>query len=88
MLAVTRNAYTMIAEIRRQFNERPGVLEGTETPDYERCVRIASRDALKALVVPALIAVVLPLVVGFILGRARSAASWAGASSPASSSRS
>jgi len=68
MLAVTRNAYTMIGEIRRQFNEKPGVLEGTETPDYERCVRIASRDALKALIVPALISVVLPLLVGFILG--------------------
>ncbi|MFW6261516.1 MAG: sodium/proton-translocating pyrophosphatase, partial [Spirochaetota bacterium] len=68
MLAVTRNAYTMIGEIRRQFNDKPGILEGTEAPDYERCVRIASRDALKALVVPALIAVILPLVVGFILG--------------------
>ncbi|MFW5689960.1 MAG: sodium-translocating pyrophosphatase [Spirochaetota bacterium] len=68
MLAVTRNAYTMIGEIRRQFTERPGILEGTETPDYERCVRIASHDALKALVAPALIAVLLPLLVGFILG--------------------
>jgi K(+)-stimulated pyrophosphate-energized sodium pump len=68
MLAVTRNAYTMISEIRRQFNDHPGILEGTETPDYERCVRIASRDALKSLVVPALISVILPLLVGFILG--------------------
>ena len=68
MLAVTRNAYTMIGEIRRQFTERPAILEGTETPDYERCVRIASRDALKSLILPALIAVVLPLLVGFILG--------------------
>jgi K(+)-stimulated pyrophosphate-energized sodium pump len=68
MLAVTRNAYTMINEIRRQFNDKPGILEGTEKPDYETCVRIASRDALKSLVVPALIAVILPLAVGFILG--------------------
>jgi K(+)-stimulated pyrophosphate-energized sodium pump len=68
MLAVTRNAYTMIKEIRRQFNEIPGVLEGTEKPDYRNCVRIASRDALKSLIVPALLAVVLPLLVGFLLG--------------------
>ncbi len=68
MLSVTRNAYTMIGEIRRQFNDKPGILEGTEPPDYERCVRIASRDALKALVLPAVIAVILPLLVGFILG--------------------
>ncbi|MFP4431936.1 MAG: sodium-translocating pyrophosphatase, partial [Spirochaetaceae bacterium] len=68
MLAVTRNAYTMIQEIPRQFNDIPGVLEGTEKPDYRGCVRIASKDALKSLVTPALIAVVLPPVVGFILG--------------------
>ena len=68
MLAVTRNASTMINEIRRQFKENPGILEGTETPDYETCVGIASKDALKSLVVPALIAVMLPLAVGFILG--------------------
>jgi K(+)-stimulated pyrophosphate-energized sodium pump len=68
MLAVTRNAYTMIAEIRRQFNEIPGILEGKEKPDYESCVEIASRDALKSLIIPALIAVILPLLVGFILG--------------------
>ncbi|HWR11944.1 MAG TPA: sodium-translocating pyrophosphatase [Rectinemataceae bacterium] len=68
MLAVTRNAFTMIEEIRRQFKAKPGILAGTELPDYSRCVGIASSGALRALVFPALLAVVLPLMVGFILG--------------------
>jgi K(+)-stimulated pyrophosphate-energized sodium pump len=68
MLAVTRNAFTMIEEIRRQFAEKPGILAGTELPDYSKCVGIASSGALRALVLPALLAVVLPLVVGFIMG--------------------
>ncbi|MFZ2636878.1 MAG: sodium-translocating pyrophosphatase [Rectinemataceae bacterium] len=68
MLAVTRNAFTMIGEIRRQFKSRPGIMAGTELPDYNACVGIASSGALKSLVFPALLAVVLPLAVGFIMG--------------------
>jgi len=68
MLAVTRNAFTMIEEIRRQFKSRPGILAGTELPDYSACVGIASSGALRALVIPALLAVVSPLFVGFTLG--------------------
>jgi K(+)-stimulated pyrophosphate-energized sodium pump len=68
MLSVTKNAFKMIEEIRRQWRERPGILEGTEAPDYNTCVGLASADALKALVFPAAIAVLLPLAVGFILG--------------------
>lgn len=68
MLAVTRNAFTMIEEIRRQFKSRPGILAGTELPDYSACVGIASSGALHALVIPALLAVIAPLFVGFILG--------------------
>jgi len=68
MLAVTRNAFTMIAEIRRQFKEKPGILAGTELPDYSACVSIASTGALRALILPALLAVGLPLCVGFIMG--------------------
>jgi K(+)-stimulated pyrophosphate-energized sodium pump len=68
MLAVTRNAFTMIEEIRRQFKAKPGILAGTELPDYSRCVGIASSGALRALVVPALLAIVSPLIVGFIMG--------------------
>ncbi len=68
MLSVTHNAFDMIEEIRRQFKEEPGILAGTVEPNYVRCVSLASQDALKALVLPACLAVVLPLVVGFILG--------------------
>jgi K(+)-stimulated pyrophosphate-energized sodium pump len=68
MLAVTQNAFTMIEEIRRQFKAKPGILGGTELPDYNACVRIASSGALKALTTPAFLAILLPLIVGFVLG--------------------
>jgi K(+)-stimulated pyrophosphate-energized sodium pump len=70
MLAVTKNAFKMIEEIRRQFREIPGILLGTTDPDYNTCVGLASQGALKALILPALLAVVCPLAVGFILGPA------------------
>ncbi|RLC67518.1 MAG: sodium-translocating pyrophosphatase [Chloroflexi bacterium] len=68
MLSVTRNAFDMIAEIRRQFDERPGILAGTETPDYDACVGLAAQGALSSLVIPAFLAIVLPVLVGVILG--------------------
>jgi len=68
MLSVTHNAFDMIEEIRRQFREEPGILAGTVEPDYVRCVSLASQNALKSLILPACLAVVLPLVVGFIMG--------------------
>jgi K(+)-stimulated pyrophosphate-energized sodium pump len=68
MLSVTGNAFKMIEEIRRQFEERPGILAGTELPDYETCVGLAAQGALSSLVVPALIAVALPLLTGIVLG--------------------
>jgi K(+)-stimulated pyrophosphate-energized sodium pump len=68
MLAVTDNAFAMIEEIRRQFRQYPGILAGTQRPDYNACVTLAARGALASLVVPALLAVVLPLLVGFGLG--------------------
>ncbi|NCC47464.1 MAG: sodium-translocating pyrophosphatase [Clostridia bacterium] len=70
MLAVTRNAFTMIEEIRRQFRDIPGILLGTVDPDYATCVGLASQGALKSLILPALLAVLLPLLIGFILGPA------------------
>ncbi len=70
MLAVTKNAFKMIEEIRRQFREIPGILLGTVDPDYTTCVGLASQGALKALVLPALLAVLLPLIIGFVLGPA------------------
>ena len=68
MLAVTDNAFKMIEEIRRQFRKFPGILAGTQKPDYAACVDLAAQGALSALIVPALLAVVLPVLVGLILG--------------------
>jgi K(+)-stimulated pyrophosphate-energized sodium pump len=68
MLAVTKNAFLMIEEVRRQFREIPGILAGTAKPDYATCVGLAAQGALMSLVVPAFIAVGLPLLVGFVLG--------------------
>ena len=68
MLAVTHNAFDMIEEIRRQFKDRPGILAGTEKPDYASCVDLAAQGALSSLVLPAFLAVGLPLLVGFLLG--------------------
>jgi K(+)-stimulated pyrophosphate-energized sodium pump len=68
MLSVTHNAFDMIEEVRRQFDERPGILAGTETPDYAACVSLAAQGALSSLVVPALLAMGLPVLVGLVLG--------------------
>jgi K(+)-stimulated pyrophosphate-energized sodium pump len=68
MLSVTSNAFDMIEEIRRQFREKPGILAGTEKPDYATCVRLAAQGALGSLILPAFLAVGLPLLIGFILG--------------------
>ena len=68
MLSVTHNAFDMIEEIRRQFREEPGILAGTHKPDYARCVSLAAEGALSSLILPAFLAVGLPLLVGFILG--------------------
>ena len=68
MLSVTHNAFDMIEEIRRQFRERPGILAGTERPDYAACVDLAAQGALSSLVIPAFLAIVLPVLVGIILG--------------------
>jgi K(+)-stimulated pyrophosphate-energized sodium pump len=68
ILAVGRNAFKMIEEIRRQVREIPGLLEGTANPDYASCVGIASQGALWELVGPGLLAFLSPLAVGFLLG--------------------
>jgi K(+)-stimulated pyrophosphate-energized sodium pump len=68
MLSVTHNAFDMIEEIRRQFKERPGILAGTERPDYAACVDLAAQGALTSLVIPAFLAIVLPILVGIVLG--------------------
>ena len=68
MNAVGEAAFDMIKEIRRQFKEIPGLLEGTAEPDTERCIDIATTAALKRMVLPGILAVFSPVVVGFILG--------------------
>ena len=68
MRAVGGAAFEMIEEIRRQFREIPGLLEGKAKPDAERCVEIAADGAMKRLIWPSLLAVGMPLGVGFILG--------------------
>jgi K(+)-stimulated pyrophosphate-energized sodium pump len=68
MLSVTRNAFDMIEEVRRQFKDDPGILAGTSEPDYEACVGLAAQGALTSLIGPAFLAVLLPLIVGFLMG--------------------
>ncbi len=68
MTAVGDAAFDMIHEIRRQFREIPGLLEGTGEPDNERCIDIATTAALKRMILPGVIAVSAPPLVGFILG--------------------
>ncbi|MCJ7518209.1 MAG: sodium-translocating pyrophosphatase [Anaerolineaceae bacterium] len=68
MLSVTKGAFDMIEEIRRQFREEPGILAGTVIPDYKRCVSLAAHGALSSLILPAFLAVGAPLLVGFALG--------------------
>jgi len=68
MTAVGDAAFDMIREIRRQFSEIPGLLEGTAKPDTERCIDIATQAALKRMVLPGVLAVSAPVVIGFGLG--------------------
>ena len=68
MKAVGDAAFEMINEIRRQFKEIPGLMEGTADPDSEKCVEIATEAALKKMMLPGIIAVAMPAVVGFGLG--------------------
>ncbi len=68
LLAVGKTAFRMIEEIRRQFREIPGIMEGTGKPDYARCVAISTQGALKEMIVPGVSAVVVPIIVGLVLG--------------------
>jgi K(+)-stimulated pyrophosphate-energized sodium pump len=65
IMAVGRSAFEMIHEVRRQFREKPGIMQGTETPDYGRCVEIVTAAAQKELLGPGILAIALPVGVGF-----------------------
>lgn len=66
--AVAKAARKMVIEVRRQFKEHPGILEGTEKPDYKTCVEISSKGAIGEMKLPAILAVVTPVACGFIFG--------------------
>lgn len=68
MRAVGRAAGGMVEEVRRQFREKPGILEGTERPDYARCVEISTVAAQKEMIAPSLLAITIPVVVGVVFG--------------------
>ncbi|MBQ6162065.1 MAG: sodium-translocating pyrophosphatase [Prevotella sp.] len=68
MEAVGRAAQKMVVEVRRQFKEIAGILEGTGTPDYSRCVEISTRAAQHEMIFPSILAIIIPIIVGCVLG--------------------
>ena len=68
MESVGKAAMKMVEEVRRQFREIPGILEGKAKPDYEKCVEISTNAALKEMLLPGLITIITPVLIGFIIG--------------------
>ena len=68
MGAVGRAAEAMVQEVRRQFREHPGIMDGTEEPDYERAISISTDGALREMIIPGLLAVIVPIFVGAVIG--------------------
>ena len=68
MESVSKAAYSMIEDVRRQFREKPGIMKGEEKPDYKSCVGISTTAALHEMLLPGLMAVIVPVVVGVLLG--------------------
>lgn len=68
MQSVGKAAFQMIEEVRRQFKAYPGIMAGTDKPDYKSCVAISTKAALKEMLVPGVMAVAAPIIVGVILG--------------------
>ena len=68
--SVSKAANKMIEEVRRQFREKPGIMEGTDKPDYSACVDISTRAALREMILPGAIAIIAPILLGVLLGPA------------------
>lgn len=68
MESVSKAAYKMIEEVRRQFREKPGILKGTDRPDYTTCVAISTQASLKEMYLPGIMAVLVPIIIGILLG--------------------
>ncbi len=68
MTAVGRSAQSIVEEVRRQFREIPGIMEFEQKPDYKACVSISTRSALREMVLPSLVAIMAPLLMGYVLG--------------------
>jgi len=68
MQSVGKAATQMVEEVRRQFKEKKGILEGTEKPDYSKCVEISTHAALHEMIIPGILAIIAPLITGFLLG--------------------
>lgn len=79
MRSVGKAAMDMVTEVRRQFKEIPGLMEGTAQPDSERCVQISTKAALREMILPGIIAVIAPVLVGFLIGAAALIGMLAGA---------
>lgn len=68
MGAVGRAAGSMVEEVRRQFREIKGILEGKAVPDYERCIQISTKSALREMILPSMLAITIPIIIGVVLG--------------------
>ena len=77
--SVSRAANDMIEEVRRQFRDKPGIMQGTETPNYAKCVDISTKAAIREMILPGVIAIVAPIAVGLLLGKAALAGLLVGA---------
>jgi len=68
MKAVGRAAGSMVNEVRRQFKEKPGIMQGKDKPDYAQCVEISTAGAQKEMLIPSLLAIIVPVATGLVLG--------------------
>ena len=68
MQAVGKTAGAVVKDVRKQFQEKPGIIQGTEKPDYARTVDLVTKAGIKEMIIPALIPIIVPILVGFILG--------------------